>query len=1175
MLKIGLALVLGTASLLPAGLRAEAASVKSLTLKEAMDRGVKVSAQMRDAKNDILKKQLELEQAQQAVKSEEAKAQGLFAKAHNLNQDMSVKLKVPDARSQLFISRETFRQTATNVGYEVEKAYMTAYQDLSAEGRSRTKLDQAKAALDAVRTKRKYNLASPEDQDKAEKALEEATSNYKQAQLTAKASRLALGKLLQLDMENPVALEFRPFWADLNQAVLPALIDRGQKTTLSLLKDTESRRLADEKLNVTKDLLSAKFGAARMRVMEAMYKSTDIDMDLFQSSYDATLEQVKQDWQGYFWLLGFIPIPKSLLQGEFDGLRYLDDLHNALPIATIEQGKATQQEKDSRTAVIADIRGAFLEAKGTEETYAQTLRDRDRAVDELAKANQKAKLSLLKQDELQLFKDAVSQAEQGIQLAQIGYMLAIGKLDTATGGAVSRSYRDGIIPYHDLDDGLSAVKTQKPKAPLGTWKIKQAVGPLLSDFSLTVSKKLGATEYAVFTKDGKPIGKKTKVNKPLRNLTLKFSEPDALKVVLYAKGKKITELPLEGKGSAGQLIDPAQDGDAAAGAGNGGSNGSADGAAGAGGTGSGTGTGGAADGGSGNGGSSAGQGAGSDDSGTGDSEGDASGTEAGLGTVIIGTYKVNLDALTPEAFNAASATMTESGQGMLYKPDAPGASWIGMDNITDSDALANPPSSAVLSQAAVAAIKLTVAIDKPGEIASTQTPEELAKQIETLKKDVEKLEADKEAAVTAMKLMDIASLSAQLKEAQAKLGMMEALQKGDSQAALAQMALVNNPDALVAAMAEEASEPTEPGSGTGTGTGTTDPGSGTGTGNGTNPGSGTGTGNGTTDPGSGTGTGNGTTEPGTSPGSGTGTTPGGSGAAGSPASEDQLAAQAELQQAKLEQALAAGEPEAAAALLQQLLATQAQLADAQSGASEGTASLDAAKQKLQAALSAAQAQRETERAAELAASLAAVDEAKQSMQKDALFAQLDAVTSLTAELPPSPGVQQKLEQQTDELLAKLKEQEKAKYAPEELQELAATAYALAQTTAIDTSEEPATIRPLPPESVISPNIFIKFTAPPVIINGQAYLPIRSVSESFGAAVDWDPDTYTVTVSTEYTTVTSTINQDTAYIDGIPTQNDGPSLLLEGRTYVPMRFIAESLGLQVDWNEAMKMIQIAK
>ncbi|RTE11598.1 hypothetical protein EJQ19_01320, partial [Paenibacillus whitsoniae] len=783
--KIGLALVLGTASLLPAGLRAEAASVKSLTLKEAMERGVKVSAQMRDAKNDILKKQLELEQAQQAVKSEEAKAQGLFAKAHNLNQDMSVKMKVPDARSQLFISRETFRQTATNVGYEVEKAYLTAYQDLSAEGRSRTKLEQAKAALDGVRTKRKYNLASPEDQDKAEKALEEANSNYKQAQLTAKASRLALGKLLQLDMENPVALEFRPFWANLNQAALPALIDRGQKTTLSLLKDTESRRLADEKLNVTKDLLSSKFGPARMRVMEAMYKNPDIDMDLFQSSYDATLTQVKQDWQGYFWLLGFIPIPKSLLQGEFDGLRYLDDLHNALPIATIEQGKATQQEKDSRTAVIADIRGAFLEAKGTEETYAQALRDRDRAVDELAKANQKAKLSLIKQDELQSFKDAVTQAEQSIQLAQIGYMLAIGKLDTATGGAVSRTYRDGIIPYHDLDDGLSAVKTQKPKAPLGTWKIKQAVGPLLSDFSVTVSKKLGATEYAVFTKDGKRIGKKMKVNKPLRNLALKFSDPDSLKVVLYAKGKKIIELPLEGKGSAGQLVDPAQDGEAAAGEGNGGS---------------------------GNGGSGAGQGAGTGDGDNG--EGDAAGTEAGLGTVIIGTFKVNLDALTPEAFNAASATMTESGQGMLYKPDAPGASWIGMDNITDSDALANPPSSAVLSPTALAAIKLTVAIDKPGEIASTQTPEELAKQIETLKKDVLKLEEDKAAAVTAMKLMDIASLSAQLKEAQAKLGMMEALQKGDSQAALAQMALVNNPDALVAAMAEEASEP-EPGNGTG------------------------------------------------------------------------------------------------------------------------------------------------------------------------------------------------------------------------------------------------------------------------------------------------------------------------------------------------------------------------
>lgn len=1094
--KLGLVLLLGASSIVAAGSGAEAATVKSLTMREAIDQGLKISPQLRDAKTDILKKKIELEQAQHAVKNEVTKASGLFAKPRNLGQELSTRLKVPEARKQLYIAQETLRQSTNTARFDVQKAYLAAYQDAVAEENTRKKMEESKTAVETVKKKRKFGLADSTEQEKADKALEKSLSEYKQAQLTAKSSRLALGKLLNLEMENKVQLSFEPDYADLNQKQLPAYIARAQKSTLSLLKDTEDRRLADEKLNTTRDLYSSKFGSARMKVMDGMYKAKDADMELFLASYETTLSQVKKDWEGFFMLLGFIPIPKSLLQGEFDGLRYLDDLRDALPIATMEQNKALLQEKESRNAVIAAVRQSFLEAKGAEEGYAQALRDKDNAVANLDKANQKLKLSLMKTDELQAYKDAVIQADQQILSAQMGYKMALGKLDIDTGGAVERTIKKGILPYRDLDDGLAAVKPQKPKAPLGTWKLKPAVGPLLSDFSVTVNKKLGATEYAVFTKEGRAIGKRTKINKPVRNLSLKFSSIDQLKVVLYQKGKKIDELPLEGKGNSGQLVAVT-----------------------------------AEDGAAGDSGSQSGGGTGKNDSGSAEEE------EKGLGNVIIGSYKVQLDALTPAAYNAAAATMTKSGQGIFYKSDEPGAVWIGMDNALDPSALTDPSSSAVLTKEAAAALKVTVEIMKPGAIASLETPAQLQQQIDTLKKDIVKLEAAKEAAVTDLKLSEIADLAVQLKDAQAQLGMLEALLKGDSQTALKQMELVNNPDALIAALSEEATPPVEPG--------------------------------------------------------GEGTPGGSESAAGNEASEDQLAEQAELQQQKLEQALAAGEPKAAAAQLQPLLATQAQLADAQTGASVGLASLQEANQKLQAALSAAQ--QDPERVATLTRSLQAVDEAMQSLQKDALFAQLDAVQELLAALPPASAVQQQLEQQITKLLEQLQQQEKAKYTPEELQALAVISTTLSNITTVDTSSGsdgsagssssgsdsdpdsslvPVTIQPISAENVLSPNIFIKFDVPPVIINGQAYLPIRSVSESFGAAVDWDQESLTVTVSTEYATITNRINSITAYIDGEPAEIDGPSLLLAGRTYVPLRLISESLGLQVDWHAPTQIIQIS-
>ncbi|WP_261302816.1 stalk domain-containing protein [Paenibacillus andongensis] len=1104
-MKLGLVLLLGASSMVAAGSGVEAATVKSLTMREAIDQGLKISPLLRDAKTDILKKKIELEQAQHAVKNEEAKASGLFAKPRNLGQELTTHLKVPEARKQLYIAQETLRQSMNTARFDVQKAYLAAYQDAVAEENARKKAEEAKTSVETMKKKLKFGLADSAEQEKANKALEKALSEYKQAQLTAKSSRLALGKLLNLDMENKVQLSFEPDYADLNQKQLPAYIARAQKSTLSLLKDTEDRRLADEKLNTTRDLYSSKFGSARMKVMDGMYKAKDVDMELFLASYETTLSQVKKDWEGFFMLLGFIPIPKSLLQGEFDGLRYLDDLRDALPIATMEQNKALLQEKESRNAVIAAVRQSFLEAKGAEEGYAQALRDKDNAVTNLDKANQKLKLSLMKTDELQAYKDAVIQADQQILSAQMGYKMALGKLDMDTGGAVERTIKKGILPYRSLDDGLAAVKPQKPKAPIGTWKLKPAVGALLSDFSVKVNKKLGATEYAVFTKEGRAIGKRTKINKPVRNLTLKFSSIDQLKVVLYRKGKKIDELPLEGKGNSGQLVAVTTEDGAASG--NSGSN---------------------------NSGGSKGDGSSS----TGEN---GSGAEGGLGTVIIGSYKVQLDALTPAAYNAAAATMTKSGQGIFYQSDEPGAAWIGMDNAVDPSALTDPSSSAALTKEAAAALKVTVEITKPGAIASLETPAQLQQQIDTLKKDIVKLEAAKEAAVTDLKLSDIADLAVQLKDAQAQLGMLEALLKGDSGAALKQMELVNNPDALIAALAEEAAPPVEPGGGE---------------------------------------------------------TPGSTAPGNNEASEDQLADQAELQQQKLEQALAAGDATAAAAQLQPLLATQAQLADAQAGASKGLASLKEAKQKLQAALSAAQ--QDPERVATLTRSIEAVDEAMQSLQKDALFAQLDAVQELLAALLPASAVQPQLEQQITKLLEQLQQQEKAKYTPEELQALAEISTTLANITMVDTSTAsgsdgsagssldsasesssdpesslvPVSIQPISAENVLSSNIFIKFDVPPVIINGQAYLPIRSVSESFGAAVDWDQESLTVTVSTEYATITSRINNTTAYIDGEPTQIDGPSLLLAGRTYVPLRFMSESLGLQVDWHAPTQIIQIS-
>jgi hypothetical protein len=240
------------------------------------------------------------------------------------------------------------------------------------------------------------------------------------------------------------------------------------------------------------------------------------------------------------------------------------------------------------------------------------------------------------------------------------------------------------------------------------------------------------------------------------------------------------------------------------------------------------------------------------------------------------------------------------------------------------------------------------------------------------------------------------------------------------------------------------------------------------------------------------------------------------------------------------------------------------------------------KAKLAAALKAAQAEQDAAQAEQLSHTLAAVTDSLLSAQKEYLFLQLEENKIDLAALQEEPAaaagspqqhVLQQLksaaEQQIKQLLEQIKQLENSKYTPEELDALAQVSLEIRQN-----AEEGVTVQPISAENVISKDFFIKFSVPPVIINGNAYLPIRPISESFGAAVDWDEDNQMVTVSTEDTAVECSINSSVAYVDGEPAAIDAPPLLILGSTLVPLRFIAESLGLAVDWNEGAQTIQIS-
>ena len=87
---------------------------------------------------------------------------------------------------------------------------------------------------------------------------------------------------------------------------------------------------------------------------------------------------------------------------------------------------------------------------------------------------------------------------------------------------------------------------------------------------------------------------------------------------------------------------------------------------------------------------------------------------------------------------------------------------------------------------------------------------------------------------------------------------------------------------------------------------------------------------------------------------------------------------------------------------------------------------------------------------------------------------------------------------------------------------------------------------------------------PYITNGHTMVPIRSVIEGLGGTVDWDPDLNGARCSLNGITITMPIGSEYAYVNGSPIKMTTPAIVKNGRTMIPVRFVAETLGYGVDY-----------
>lgn len=99
--------------------------------------------------------------------------------------------------------------------------------------------------------------------------------------------------------------------------------------------------------------------------------------------------------------------------------------------------------------------------------------------------------------------------------------------------------------------------------------------------------------------------------------------------------------------------------------------------------------------------------------------------------------------------------------------------------------------------------------------------------------------------------------------------------------------------------------------------------------------------------------------------------------------------------------------------------------------------------------------------------------------------------------------------------------------------------------------------------------------PPIIINGSTMLPMRLIVEALGGEAVWNGDTRQVFAITDEYIGSFTIDSNESYRNEDVITMTAPAMIVNERTMLPVRGVADTLGLEVGWDDATRTVYIGE
>ncbi len=96
---------------------------------------------------------------------------------------------------------------------------------------------------------------------------------------------------------------------------------------------------------------------------------------------------------------------------------------------------------------------------------------------------------------------------------------------------------------------------------------------------------------------------------------------------------------------------------------------------------------------------------------------------------------------------------------------------------------------------------------------------------------------------------------------------------------------------------------------------------------------------------------------------------------------------------------------------------------------------------------------------------------------------------------------------------------------------------------------------------------------PFLRESKTFVPLRSVFEKLGAQVIWNGDLRQITIKRRTTELVMQVGNRNGWLNGRPVILDAAPIMSNGRVMVPLRVVGEALGVQVNWDQATRHVNI--